>query len=400
MKSGFEIVVEHFDFSKLTDFPVVVFVLVGFILTTLIQSSSTTVAITLTALHSDAITLLGAMAIVLGSEVGTTIKLLMASINGIAAKKRVALGNFIYNAFLIILVIIILKPVKYFITEIIQIGDNLLALVFFQSGINILGLLIFFPFLNLFGRFLNSRFSGNDEGVKFIKAIPATEGGDLALDALAKETRRLFLLVIDFIAHAFRLSESSIREEIDATYRSKTFNEKYDYLKLLYGEIHTYSIKLGKESLNAEEKEFFERIISSARNCMFAAKSIKDSLFDIDQFRNSSNDTKYQYYMHKRNEVQAFYERISHLLLTSVPQSAYEEMVDIYNKMQLGYTSDLSNLYKDGVYSNLNEVEISTLINFNRELYSSHKAAVWALKDYLLNKEQAKYFAELPGFIR
>ncbi|HCM75531.1 MAG TPA: sodium:phosphate symporter, partial [Cytophagales bacterium] len=80
MKSGFEVVAQEFDFSVLDDYPLIIFVLVGFVLTSLIQSSSATVAITLTALNSDAVTLLAAMAIVLGSEVGTTIKLLIASV--------------------------------------------------------------------------------------------------------------------------------------------------------------------------------------------------------------------------------------------------------------------------------------------------------------------------------
>lgn len=43
--------------------------------------------------HIGAIDLLTATAIVLGSEVGTIIKLMIASANGLAAKKRVALGN-------------------------------------------------------------------------------------------------------------------------------------------------------------------------------------------------------------------------------------------------------------------------------------------------------------------
>lgn len=94
MKTGFESMVNQFDFGQLANYPLALFVIAGFVLTTLIQSSSATVAITLTALHSDAITLLAAMAMVLGSEVGTTIKLILAALNGIAAKKRVALGNF------------------------------------------------------------------------------------------------------------------------------------------------------------------------------------------------------------------------------------------------------------------------------------------------------------------
>jgi phosphate:Na+ symporter len=76
----------------------------------------------------------------------------------------------------------------------------------------------------------------------------------------------------------------------------------------------------------------------------------------------------------------------------------FEQIVAQYNELQKGYTENLSKLYKNE--APLNEIEISTLINFNRELYSSFKAIMWAVKDYLLTKEQTVYFSELPGFIR
>lgn len=400
MKSGFEHIVIRFDFNSIKNFPPVVFLLVGFVLTSMIQSSSATVAITLTALHSEAITLTAAMAMVLGSEVGTTIKLIIASFEGIAAKKRVAMGNFIYNSCMILLIFIALRPIHYFITDVMRLNDNLMALVLFQSGINILGVIIFFPFLNWFGNYLNGLFKKNNESTKFIQSIPAQTGDDLALDALTKETRRFLFLVIDFIVHPFNAKIDSLRQHVDFQFSQKSLSEKYDYLKMLHGEMHAYTIRFNKESLDTEEREMLERLTSVTRNCMFAAKSINDSIEDIEQFRNSSNNAKYQYYKQKRVEVKDFYDQAASLLLKPTLPNGFEEMVSLYNKVQHGYTEELGKLYKTGVEINLTEMEISTLINFNRELYSSYKAVVWAMKDFLLNKEQAKYFSELPGFIR
>jgi phosphate:Na+ symporter len=47
----------------------------------------------------------------------------------------------------------------------------------------------------------------------------------------------------------------------------------------------------------------------------------------------------------------------------------------------------------------LSDMEISLLINFNRQIYTSFKAMVLAVKDYFLNEKEADYFDELPGFI-
>ncbi|MEY4930817.1 MAG: hypothetical protein RI909_1541, partial [Bacteroidota bacterium] len=76
IKTGFEDLVINVDFSLFRHYPAIIFLIIGFVITSLIQASSATVALTLSALYADAITLPSAMAIVLGSEVGTTVKLL------------------------------------------------------------------------------------------------------------------------------------------------------------------------------------------------------------------------------------------------------------------------------------------------------------------------------------
>ncbi len=75
MKTAMEGQVKAFDFSKYAEVSMAVFLLIGFIITTVIQSSSVTMALTLSALNAGAITFPGAAALVLGSETGTTIKI-------------------------------------------------------------------------------------------------------------------------------------------------------------------------------------------------------------------------------------------------------------------------------------------------------------------------------------
>jgi phosphate:Na+ symporter len=398
IKTGFEDLVMHVDFSLFRDYPAIIFVIIGFILTSLIQASSATIAITLSALYTDAITLHSAMAIVLGSEVGTTIKLLLASTNGIPAKKQVAFGNFIYNTFVIVCFLIILSPINYFITEIIDIKDNLLALVIFQSGINIAGVIIFYPFLKFFGKFLENRFKDDDEGSRYIRLVPASES-ELALDALTKEARWFMDHTIDFILESVGYPLKTQSKQEGKVFENQSHSEKYDHLKRLYGEMHSYYILINKEELTADEKERVDQVISCVRNSMFAAKSMKDSMSDINQFKNSSNDAKYRAFLQTRESVKEFCDQLNRVLNSHETTTHFEEIVHIYNELQKGYIEKLSNLYKEE-YTQLNEIEISTFINFNRELHSTYKALIWAVKDYLLDKNQSVYFSELPGFIR
>ena len=399
MKASFANMAQQFDFSRLQDYPVLVFVVVGFVLTSIIQSSSATVAITLSALNVHAITLFSATAIVLGSEIGTTIKLLLASLHGVPAKKRVALGNFIYNSILVITVLIALQPINQWLTEIIHFRDQLLALVFFQSFINILGVIVFFPFLNVFGEFLQQRFKDDQSGSRYLKEVPAGEG-DLALEALEKEVRRFIWCALDFQLHSFDIEEYKHLNYVDQTFRDRPFSTKYDYLKLLHGEVHSYYIGMNKELLENEERERAEQIISAIRNCMFSAKSMNDSRGDIEQLKNSSSAIKFQFYQRTQGEVMELNNLLADCLVHPTRTTLFDDVVALYNRVQQGYAAELQKLYRQEANHELTEVDISTLINFNREFFASCKAMVWAMKDYVLEKDQANYFAELPGFIR
>lgn len=76
---------------------VLIFCLVGLIVTTVIQSSAATFAITLIMCSKGWIDFPLACALVLGSNIGTTITPLLASLSGNVAAKRTAMGHLLFN---------------------------------------------------------------------------------------------------------------------------------------------------------------------------------------------------------------------------------------------------------------------------------------------------------------
>jgi phosphate:Na+ symporter len=399
MKTGIEGLVVNFDLNKYADEPLFVFVLIGFIITSLIQSSSATIAITLSALYAGALTLPDAIAIVLGSEVGTTIKLFLASIKGTAAKKRVALGNFIFNSITMVLVFIFLFPLSRFVTDVLGIKDNLVALVFIQSLINLLGIILFYPFLKIFGAFLEKRFLNLDDETMFIhKAV--SNDSSVVLYAMEKENKNFLWTVLDFSLDSFGL-ENTHRSQMTTTksYTGKNLYDKYEYIKYLHGEIHSFYIKQQKDIIQKDEAEKWDRLMSSVRNGMYAAKSMKDALPDIDQLRNSSNDVKFNFYNQTRESVEQFSEAISSLLIET-PAPGFEKLTTLYQSITQNYTGTLQQLYKESTAGKVTETEITTLLNFNREIFTAFKSFIFSVKDFLFDKEQSKRFDDLPGFIR
>ena len=399
MKTGMEDTVSGLALSSFEQYPALIFVLIGLLITSLIQSSSATVAIILSALNVSAISLFAATAMVIGAEIGTTLKLILASVKGLPSKKRVALGNFLFNIITAIIMLIFLWPVNRFITEAVGISDNLLALVFFQSLLNLLGILLFYPFLNMFGRFLEKRFTKSSDEALSIHKVKVKDT-ELALLTLEKEVKYFILSTIDFVRDVFDMPEESIISVERKKFHPKNQHERYEYLKYLHGDIYSYCIQLQNSTTAKDITLRMHQLIAANRNTMYAAKSVKDAFSDIKQLRNSSNNIKYEFYQQASKKVDTLLIGIATLLLKPKPDEDFDNLVDIYKSVTGSYTQVLKQLYSGEMHKNLNETEISTLINFNREMYTSYKSFVFALRDFLLDEEQSDYFEELPGFIR
>ncbi|HWR32652.1 MAG TPA: hypothetical protein VN451_03970, partial [Chitinophagaceae bacterium] len=175
--------------------------------------------------------------------------------------------------------------------------------------------------------------------------------------------------------------------------------DKYAYIKFLHGELHSYYIQMQKNVLEKDDIEKLDRLISSVRNCMYAAKSIKDAIPDMEQLRNSSNDIKYHFYCQVKDTVSGFLHQF-YGLFSGSPVSSVESLVNLYKKVTSGYTDTLKQLYRESIAGSVNEAEITTMLNCNREIFTAFKSFVFAAKDFLFGKEESRYFDEIPGFIR
>lgn len=400
IKTGMEGWIGQTNLSAFNGYPLIIFLLLGVVLTTIVQSSSATMALALSALYTNAITLPVAMAFVLGAEIGTTLKLFLAASKGPAVKKRVALGNFLFNGVTAAVIFILLHPVHQLITQVLNINDHLIALVLFQTFINLSTVILFYPFLSPFSKFLLSRYSRHTDESFYITKVPVTDTA-LALEALEMETKHLISHVADYSLHSFHLNNDvAVPFIANKEMHHHTLEEKYNYIKQLQGEMHIFYLKLQNHTSNPQDTERLAQLISAIRNAMYAAKNIKDAQHDIIQVRNSSNNIKYQFYTHSKAKLSEFYKRIL-LILENTPQKKYaEELATLYRFITSGYAENLQLLYKESVTKQVTETEIATLINLNREMYTSFKSLLFGLKDYLLSAKEAEYFDGLPGFIR
>ncbi len=128
--------------------------LTGAITTLIIQSSSATVGITLSLANQGLITLPGAIAIMLGAEIGTCSNTLLASIGRSREAVRAGLFHLLFNITTVIIGIALVNP---FITLVSAIsGEATLARQIANAHVlfNVLGALLFVGFIPIISKIL------------------------------------------------------------------------------------------------------------------------------------------------------------------------------------------------------------------------------------------------------
>jgi phosphate:Na+ symporter len=172
---------------------------IGVVLTAVMQSSSAALAITLTALHSDTITLMQGAAMAIGANVGTTVTAGLAIIGAGTSARRVAVAHLLFN---VITGVVAFASLSLLVTlvETFEPGNPTTALAAFHTIFNLVGLLIILPLLGPFGRLVERMIP--ERGPRLTRRLePAlSDHGGLAIEAVHKtvmDTARLAVAGVD-----------------------------------------------------------------------------------------------------------------------------------------------------------------------------------------------------------
>jgi phosphate:Na+ symporter len=176
---------------------VLIFVGIGFLLTLLMQSSSASIALILTATMGGMIPLTAAAAAVIGANVGTTSTAALAAIGATPSAKRVAAAHVLFNALVAIAALLLLPLMLAAVAataHILALEDSpAITLALFHTASKLLGVALMWPLTPRLVRFLGARFLSTEEQLgkpryldNNVLATPA-----LAMDAVALELSRI-----------------------------------------------------------------------------------------------------------------------------------------------------------------------------------------------------------------
>ena len=294
MKSSVESIGQNFDLSMVPDYGLWLYLLIGTLLTAIMQASAASIAVVLTALHSGLITFDIGVAMVIGANVGTTITVILGSLGGIPAKKRVAFSHLVFNVVTGVVAFFSIRPLVWFIIHFVDIQtNNVMGLALFHTLFNIIGVILFFPFIKLLTNKLYRLFPDHKAILTVYINNTPTEVIEAATSAMRKEILHLLhecqlygtrLLNINrqlTFSEALRI-QTSIWEKL-------SFESLYENIKRLHAEIFAYYSKLQNQKLEEVEAKELERIIFASRNIMNSLKNFKGIRLDLDEFESSEN---------------------------------------------------------------------------------------------------------------
>lgn len=195
---------------------IVLFLLAGIVFTVMTQSSSATIAVTLTAVGGNIIPFAGAAAMIAGATIGTTSTSALAVIGATANARRVAAGHFVINAINGCCGLLLL-PILIWLLDSGQLPAAVplvVILVIYHTGFNLLGVSLQGLFIDRLGGFLERRFRSTVEELgrpefldKNILASPA-----LALNAFLLELQRMAELSRSYSSRVFRAEKGAAAE--------------------------------------------------------------------------------------------------------------------------------------------------------------------------------------------
>ncbi|TBN01903.1 Na/Pi cotransporter family protein [Hyunsoonleella flava] len=408
MKEGFDVFKGYIDLSQYAVsgyLGVLLYTGLGIIITTVLQSSSATLALILTALSAGQIEYENALALAIGANIGTTITAVLGALGANSAGKRLAIAHFIFNILTGLVAISLIFPLAKLVNTLsgvlnIASSNYTLKLALFHTIFNVLGVILILPFIRVLERFLMRLFTKEaDKDIhepKFLNPavlkFPST-----VIVALLKESRFLFKKsIFKIVSHALNVHRGDVKSDAKLKHVIKKSTEDlntditdlyYSKVKMIYGEIIRYASNAQSTlSLNNKQIKTIASIQIANRKMVEIIRDARELNKNVSFVLNSDNEYLKKEYDAFRLKL-AKVLRVIHLFRTEEDSEKYalklkelkkdakanirhsNKAIDKLIRKDLITSEMASSLFND--YTNVNDM-IKKLIDVAELLYGKY----------------------------
>ncbi|MFK7780737.1 Na/Pi cotransporter family protein [Psychroserpens sp.] len=348
IKSNPEILEFLSQYTDLGFLSVILFLLIGTVLTVVIQSSSATMALTLIMTAEGWIPFELAAAMVLGENIGTTITANLAALVASYKAKRTARAHLVFNIIGVIWVLILFYPFLKFVS---WIGEALgsespyisaaaipVAISLFHTTFNILNTFVLVWFVNPIAKLVEKivpeklESDSQVDEPKFLKKS-ILRYPETAISALLKESKYLYKKTIfEIVTHALNIHRSDIKSDVklkkiikksDVLFELDIREEYTRRIKSIYGQIINYATKAQSElDLNEAQNQKISEIKVANRKMVEIIRDVKELSKNITLYLNSDNKHIKKEYNKLRKRV-AKVLRVIHLFRSEKDNDTY-----------------------------------------------------------------------------
>lgn len=279
MKTSVEDFSQFIDPAALAQYGVVLFALVGLIMTAVMQSSSATIAIVLTMLFSGVITFEAGAAMVIGANVGTTVTVLLGAIGGIHTKKQAAVSQLVFTVGTAIVALLFLPLLSWLVLSVFGFESNyVIGLAVFHTIFNVLGVMIFYPLVPALANKAEQWIP--EQAIRLSSYIHKTdpEIHEAGIEAFRKEIMMQLNLSLSFIRSRSGVAQGAVSTD-------------YFDLQRYHAEIFEYYTRLHGYEMKQEESEIVDKLLRISRSIMNACKNINESAVDLSALRKEVDGT-------------------------------------------------------------------------------------------------------------
>ncbi len=231
----------------------ILFIFAGALVTVIVHSSSASMAITLTMAYNGILPLNAAAAMVLGSNIGTTIDALLASIGTNVNARRAAFVHILFNTSGVVVVALIFRPFLFLARNMVHDSGTTNTLAMFHTLFNIFNTLVFIGFVPQIARLVEKLISPKKDETGLgryrldyieptIQSIP-----EINLIEARKEISRMARIVEDMFSiylEVFNNPEKKMASQV------KELHDMEDFSDQMQEEITKFLIACSGENLN------------------------------------------------------------------------------------------------------------------------------------------------------
>ena len=309
LKTGFD----HYSFNFQLFTPedsrfvaVITYTGIGILATIVFQASAATLAIILTALSVNQIAYHDALALAIGSNIGTTFTALLGSLAANKAGKKLALAHFIFNIITGFVALIFLPQISLavdYVASLLGISEQnyTLKLATFHTLFNVLGVAIMVSWVNQLIFILDRMIKDIPSEIKQPKYLnkEILNHPQSAIHALYKETEHLLDNTFEIMAHSLNVHRTDLLETVKISdllkHSNKTIdidiNETYTTnIKNIYSKIIKYATLIQTENLTTGEMVALSNIKNANRLIVKVIKDLNDLRKNLNLYLNSDNE--------------------------------------------------------------------------------------------------------------